>query len=147
MRCISSESLDVINDGAEMSKFEKIVALSQIPETYDTLRVCYKKPDGLMNCCRCGKCMNTMMTLDMCSVLHNYKTFPLPLDRKSLRTSELSYPSRTIFLSILNGALERKRYDLAVNMYIDWHEIMCVGAKSGSIAGWEQDRKRQCREI
>ena len=44
---------------------------------------------GLDNCCRCGKCLRTMVLLEAAGVLGRYETFPEPLDRARLR--RLSY--------------------------------------------------------
>lgn len=113
---LSSESLQVIDHGAQLSKYEKIVVLSDVPETYTQLRVCWNEPQGLTNCCECRKCLNTMTGLALGGALAKYRTFPKPLDRAKLRVSDLSYPARDIFWGYFRAALALKRYDLAFDI-------------------------------
>jgi hypothetical protein len=122
---LCSESLQVLGDGALVPKFEKIVALARVPLTYDHLRVCFVKPNGLANCGECGKCLNTMVALELCGALDKYTTFALPLDSTRLRFSTLSYPARFLFVNYLQGALTRRRYDLAFDILIKllWNHV------------------------
>jgi hypothetical protein len=115
---LSSESFQVVGEGARATKFEKIVELSQVPITYDTLRVCYTKLNGVTNCCECGKCLNTMTALQVIGALDRYTTFPKPLDRRRLRTSRLQFAAPSIHMSTLPGALQRRRYDLAFDISV-----------------------------
>lgn len=80
-RFFSTESMTVEDDGVTADKADKLFAISGWNETYDHLRVCYTKINGLENCCRCRKCLLTMTTLQMAGTLSRYKTFPLPLTR------------------------------------------------------------------
>ncbi len=113
---LSSESLEVITDGARFPRFEKIAALTRVPETYNLLRVCYTKPDGLMNCCECDNCISTMMALELCSALPKYKTFPLPLTRRKILFTRVPHAMLAIQLGILRGAWARERYDVALEI-------------------------------
>lgn len=115
---LSSESVQVIDDGAQLTKFEKIIALANVAPVYDHLRVCWGKPDGLLNCCECRKCINTMTALELAGTLQNFKTFPKPLDGNKRRFSSISYPSRQIYQDYFNRAVQLKRYDLALDMGI-----------------------------
>ena len=115
---LTSESVDVVVDGAQLSKFEKIVALSNVSALYDGLRVCLGQPTGLKNCCECRKCINTMTALELCGTLQNFSTFPHPLDRNKRRFSDISYPARAIYMDYFKHARARKRNDLAVDMAI-----------------------------
>lgn len=112
---LSSEGLEVLNDGSRISKFDRIAAMAQVPATYNTLRVCYTRPDGLMNCCECGKCINTMTALEICGTLKNYSTFPKPLTHQRIRAAHSSYAALPIYLSSLRGTLSQHRYDLALD--------------------------------
>src|SRR5581483_878952 len=102
---LSSESLLVIEDGAQLTRFEKTALLSHVPAAYNYLRTCSDKHNGLMNCCECGRCLNTMVALELSGALQNFKTFPLPLQRSKLRTSVLAYPNRQLLLGYIQGAL------------------------------------------
>jgi hypothetical protein len=116
---LSSESLQFIVDGADMTKFDKIEVLGSVPATYDHLRVCYVKPDGLRNCGNCGKCLNTMVSLELCGTLVNYTTFALPLERERVRKSYMGYSGLRIHLTTIRQALARRRYDLAVDQFVE----------------------------
>lgn len=115
---LSSESLGIVGDGARLTRFDKTVAIGHIPAAYENLRICSAKIDGVMNCCRCGRCLNTMVALELAGTLQNFKTFPLPLDRRKLRVSALDYNVRSVFPPYLRGALAGRRYDLAFDLAV-----------------------------
>jgi len=81
---LSTEKLTVTIHGSDKSRVDKTVAIANWPETYDKLRVCWEDT-GVKNCCRCEKCVRTMITLKAVGVLSRYKTFPLPLKRARVR--------------------------------------------------------------
>ena len=88
----STETLEVCHDGAGATRAEKTLAVAELPTSYKLLRVCTNiaaREGGLDNCCRCGKCLRTMVLLEAAGVLGRYETFPEPLDRARLR--RLSY--------------------------------------------------------
>jgi len=85
---LSTEKLNVTLHGSETSRVEKTVAITNWPETYDKLRVCWEEI-GVKNCCRCEKCIRTMITLNVAGVLSKYETFPLPLERHMVRNWRL----------------------------------------------------------
>ncbi len=82
---LSTETLNIVYHGLTVSRPEKIRIISQYPETYNRLRVCWEHPEGLKNCCRCNKCIGTMIPLHLFGALHKYTTFPLLLSRALIR--------------------------------------------------------------
>lgn len=79
---LSTETLDVVHDGAGTYRADKVAALAGWPTTYDRLRVCWERPDGLRNCGRCYNCLLTMSALAAAGALDRFTTFPdLALDR------------------------------------------------------------------
>ncbi len=66
----STENLSFHSVNTVMSRLEKILYLSERPETYDKVLVCYK--DGV-NCGRCSKCWRTMLEMEVCGVLDLYR--------------------------------------------------------------------------
>jgi hypothetical protein len=61
---LSSDSFQVIHDGAALSKLEKINQIQEWPEALKYLRVCYVgRYAG--NCCHCFKCAKVMMIFRM----------------------------------------------------------------------------------
>jgi len=83
---LSSETLEIVHDGASVTRVRKTAIAADWPETFTRLRVCsIKQNDLLRNCCRCEKCLRTMITLDMFHALPNYRCFPLALERQTIR--------------------------------------------------------------
>jgi hypothetical protein len=72
---LSTEYKEIIHHGADKSRADKINFISSYPETYNNLRVCWEKINGLNNCCECEKCLRTMSILKMINKLKHYKTF------------------------------------------------------------------------
>lgn len=114
---LSTETMQVIHDGASINRVEKTAVVSQWSESYSRLRVCWEKPNGLLNCCRCGKCIRTMTTLNILGVLHHYKTFPLPLKSRHIQTWRFSEADLHHVGWILQRAKLSKRKDIIFNIY------------------------------
>lgn len=119
LHLLSSHETEMMFDGGDASRTEKTLALSQWEETYSTLRVCWRptvfnEETGLMeNCCRCPKCVRTMITLDVAGVLSNYETFPEPLDRGRIRAEHFVGTSeKKFYFDLLRLARERGRDDI-----------------------------------
>ena len=51
----------VIDDGGETFRLKKIELLAQWPEAMRHLRVCFENPGSHANCCRCDKCIRTIL--------------------------------------------------------------------------------------
>jgi len=51
----------VIDDGGETFRLKKIRLLAQWPEAMRYLRVCFENPGSHANCCRCDKCIRTIL--------------------------------------------------------------------------------------
>jgi len=62
---MSSDSFRIIHDGAAFYKADKLRAISQWPEAMKHLRVCYEGERLDRNCCRCQKCVWTILTFRM----------------------------------------------------------------------------------
>jgi len=89
----STDWLQLVHDGCGASRFEKVADLRDAPLALETLRVCYQ-PQQESNCCRCEKCMRTMLELRLCGALGRASAFPLPLDLKRMRRQDV--PRRLI---------------------------------------------------
>ncbi len=59
---LGSRHFQVIDDGGEASRCEKLPLLAQWPEAMHHLRVCYDNGAGHANCCRCEKCTRTILS-------------------------------------------------------------------------------------
>jgi hypothetical protein len=59
---LGSRHFQVIDDGGEASRCEKLPLLAQWPEAMRHLRVCYDNGASHTNCCRCEKCTRTILS-------------------------------------------------------------------------------------
>ena len=81
----STESIELVHDGAEASRFQKMERIASSDAALRWLRVCWRSPDDGYNCGRCTKCMRTMAELEGLGVLSRSKTFPPKVNRRHLR--------------------------------------------------------------
>lgn len=87
---LASRAFGVVHDAAHWSRMGKLQALANWPEAYDSIAVCYSNSRRDENCCRCGKCIMTMLLVSI-SQLKAPKSFPHPLTAElllSLRNME-----------------------------------------------------------
>lgn len=114
---LSTETLEIIHDGASVTRVEKTAVIAKWAETYSLLRVCWVKPDGLRNCCQCEKCVRTMTTLEMFGTLSKYLTFPEPLERQKIRSCRYVDEYDYIFAQeIIEYATAVGREDIAADV-------------------------------
>lgn len=69
---ISTHDLNVESVGSEHSRSEKIVAIAKVPGVTEFLDVCHNTESGGWNCSSCWKCMNTMLSMEICGVLDDF---------------------------------------------------------------------------
>lgn len=122
---LSTEATVILHDGADATRVEKTTALAGWPETWSRLRVCWNPgwrnidpaSRRVVNCGRCDKCVRTMTTLELLSVLDHYQTFPHHLSRSAIRRSHTgSKALRQFALENLRLAVERGRRDIAFDV-------------------------------
>jgi hypothetical protein len=80
----STESTELVHDGCEATKMEKVARVAACDVAIRSLRVCYENPNGEYNCGRCRKCLNTMASLRLVGALERCPTFARPLDLKAV---------------------------------------------------------------
>jgi hypothetical protein len=80
----NSNSLALVHDGIEATRFDKIGALGSWDVAVRNFRVCWQLVEGQYNCCRCRKCLWTMALLRAHGLLEQAATFPMPLDLQKL---------------------------------------------------------------
>jgi len=108
---LSTENLEVIHHGMTSSRLYKTKILSNWPVTYDYLRVCWEKTNGLLNCCECEKCLRTMIPLELTGTLSKYSTFPKLLKIENIKNWNYQY---LLYASdILNEADKIGRSDIS----------------------------------
>jgi hypothetical protein len=74
----SNERVQVVHDGAELSRAEKLARIIEWDRelVLNHLRVCVMNFGGAYNCCECRKCVRTLMPLKALGVLDAATTFP-----------------------------------------------------------------------
>lgn len=81
----SNGAMQLVHDGIEATRFDKVMAIGGWPPVQSHLRVCYQKGKDGRNCGRCRKCLWTMMMLSAAGYLDQIDTFGAPLDPRALR--------------------------------------------------------------
>ncbi|MBN1866315.1 hypothetical protein JW916_03385 [Candidatus Sumerlaeota bacterium] len=110
----STENLDVVHDGCEAGRMEKV--LSQVavsPLALRHLRVCLENVPGRYNCCRCEKCLRTMIDLAIAGALDRAATFPHRLSMASVRGMYLPEDLVSVYREMMETARSRGKTDLA----------------------------------
>jgi polysaccharide pyruvyl transferase WcaK-like protein len=77
--------LEVVHDGAELTRPEKLELIADDELARNSLRVCW---EGLVdsggNCCRCEKCLRSMVALEVLGALEAFPAFERPLDLEAV---------------------------------------------------------------
>jgi hypothetical protein len=85
----STEDVEIVHDGCEASRLDKLSAISDDVVARSHLRVCWKNRAGRYNCGSCEKCLRTMVALQALGVLHLFETFPDVVDPASIARTDL----------------------------------------------------------
>jgi hypothetical protein len=130
----SSETMEVIHDGAEVTRLDKVFALAKDEFALQHLRVCWNMEGTTQNCGRCDKCLRTMTALYLADALHRAPTFPQHVDLDCIRRLRLG-PSQ---MNFLNEHAEKAQALGLQNTPLmkAWQEC---ALRSGSSAGAELD--------
>lgn len=107
----SSELVELIHDGCEASRFQKVEALAKEPIALKTLRVCYHNKASELNCGTCEKCLRTMTSLYVLGVLDRCESFGKKLDMRRLAGQRLGGNPRILMYVQENLAAVRERQD------------------------------------
>jgi hypothetical protein len=81
----SLESLELVHDGLEATRLEKVRMVAQSSLALQNLRVCYLNVGGAYNCGRCEKCLRTMVALQIVGAYERCTTFRGPIDPKRIK--------------------------------------------------------------
>jgi hypothetical protein len=114
----SSERLEVINVGAELSRIGKIKEMSDWKHHFGALKVCHKLDcDGVLNCGNCEKCSRTILSLHACELLDAaLPAFPAGIEN-NLERIALSLLSKTPYVNDLYREMQNcfsKRGDITL---------------------------------
>ncbi len=101
---LHTETMETVHDAGHLTRTEKTATLAQFPATYTALCVCFRpitfnsETGALENCCKCEKCVRTMVTLDLLGSLRKYRTFPKPIDFRALHKIDYRTKGARLFI-------------------------------------------------
>jgi hypothetical protein len=103
----STEEVQILHDGADASRKEKIELLAQHPQTLSSLRVCWENPDDSYNCGRCEKCIRTMINLETAGALEKCGAFDAVLDPAVV--ARMTIPSDLVSFHVIDNLRELRQ--------------------------------------
>lgn len=115
----SIESLRIFTHAAEFNRFEKLKKIANWPPLYEFLQVCNRINLNTLNCCRCNKCYQTMIPLDILGVKDNTTAFHLPLRKIDLLQNYIdSYDLYLQFNMMANHAWSEGKLGIIPFLYL-----------------------------
>jgi 7-cyano-7-deazaguanine synthase in queuosine biosynthesis len=91
----STESVEVVYDGGEATRNQKVELIARHPEILPMLRVCWENLDNAYNCGRCEKCLRTMIHLQAANALDRCPAFAAPLTAEAVAAMRI--PNDLVF--------------------------------------------------
>ena len=89
---LSTESLELIADGTQYTRVEKVKNIIKYEPIYKYLNVCVSGEDTHENCSVCSKCSRTLMTLDSLNIIDNFNhLFDIKKYRKKAQKKYIAY--------------------------------------------------------
>ncbi len=93
----STNETEIVHDGCEALRIEKVARISSCDVALRSLRSCWENPGGAYNCGRCKKCLLTKVLLRAVGALDRCTTFEGTVDLKAVSRLPPSHvPSTTI---------------------------------------------------
>ncbi len=92
----STERVEIVHDGCEADRLDKLRAIDGCPAARAWLRVCVRKGANAYNCGHCWKCVRTMVGLRVLGIADRFETLPDLPERSLLR--------RVAFSNVLDSA-------------------------------------------
>jgi hypothetical protein len=80
----SQGPVEIVSDGAESTRTQKLAVLADDPLAMRWLRVCWENREGTYNCGRCEKCLRTQVALHAVGALERCRTMPHALELGAL---------------------------------------------------------------
>lgn len=108
----SDEALTIVHDACSATRADKTVFISTNELVLRYLRVCPgSKNNGKFNCCRCEKCLRTMVALHACGTLARSAAFPETITPTLVASALTLNPQARIFVRENIDLLRRLRPD------------------------------------
>lgn len=105
---LSNRGFECVHDGAAFSRADKIEAISAWPEVMENLRVCWAGEEVDRNCCRCEKCIRTILNFrvlgyDLPACFDHDVTDQQILDLSGLQVTAIGELQRVLDLARARG--------------------------------------------
>lgn len=96
---LSTETIAAIHHGISQTRMDKTHAISGWRPAQQFLRVCINEAgrDGVHNCSACEKCLRTMISLEMCGKLDQFKTFHRPIRLRDVVNWTPGYATSVVY--------------------------------------------------
>jgi hypothetical protein len=85
-----TEEMELVHDGGEADRDEKVERIASHESVAKHLRVCWRNTDGAYNCGRCEKCLRTMLSLLAVGALDRCATFGSELRESDVAAMEIT---------------------------------------------------------
>jgi hypothetical protein len=110
----STESMQLIHDGAEATRLAKVKTIATSELALRHLRVCWKNRQGQYNCGRCEKCVRTMISLKIAGVLEQSTAFDQPLSYARIADLSLGEAALPVYMMEMYEAAVETQADPAL---------------------------------
>lgn len=102
----SSAHMEIVYDGSEANRMDKVLRIAHDDVALRSLRVCWKNPEGAYNCGQCEKCIRTMLMLEAAGCLDRCTTFNEALTPRRVRKLRLKKAREVYYHMVLDRMRE-----------------------------------------
>jgi hypothetical protein len=106
----STDAVEIVHDGCEANRLEKIEAIAASDTAARWLRVCPQHPGGA-NCGECEKCLRTTVGIRIAGLSERFASLPPLRDAELRRVARVVIPGRGLTWREFLGAAERAGTD------------------------------------
>ncbi|AJR05310.1 hypothetical protein C9J03_23255 [Photobacterium gaetbulicola] len=126
---MSSDSFQLMHDATEYTRNEKVAAVAEWTEGANNLRVCWQGENKSQNCCRCEKCIRTIL---------NFRTVGAELPKSFSRdvTDDQLRSLHGLAEAHINPLRQIREYALNNGVSASWVEALsdCISKNEAAIA-------------
>ena len=112
-----TEMLEIVHDGCEADRPQKMAVVARSDVALQNLRVCNKQ-HATYNCGDCEKCVRTMVDLRLVDALDRCPTFPDVLDLRRVARMKVPHHVRAFSQENLRLACARRDWALALALAV-----------------------------
>ncbi len=134
----SSEGVELVHDGCEATRLQKVCRISTSDLALASLRVCWQNEDTQYNCGRCEKCLRTMIALHLVGALDRCATFTQPLTPEAVRGITVGSENGAIFLRELLAAVNASGRDADLGAAI--RSVIRAGRRRARVGAFLRER-------